>query len=315
MKGSHGPRLYLSSVVLLLTSLVPSPVTSSAKEAKYSAAPMLGAYFEEQDVDLYDTVAPLIFKLKKPEWLDQTSLFLGYPCNTDKYAEATLCPVFYHVHKNLTKQLDAAMEISSINLPVTEMDVNFDCDQLSKHFMSFRLKEAKMNFYLERLRKCTEQKIWEGTLDPSTTTGSKTGEKVRSAYDKLVRAFKQEFHNRLPTSRRENKASEVNNRLALTSLAYSHFLALGDRWSAALSECKSGFIPESLVPTWKLNDALSALEKTIEQDIFNYKFSIRFAGAQISRYSQSQRGHRGVNNIYIDNRIYWSGHNGTLDSC
>jgi hypothetical protein len=282
-------KFHLSGFVLFFATIFSfRQATCGTKEGKYDTVPMSGAYFEEQDVDLYDTVAPIIFKLKRPDWLDQFPMFLGYPCNSDKYAEATLCPVFYYMYKQLSRQLETAMEVPSTKLPVTDMDIIFDCDKLSKHFMSFRLKESRVAHYLERLRKCTENKIYEGELqhpeESVSASNSSSFPKFRSVYDKMVSRFMEEYHNRLPEANRENKASELNHRLALTSIVITHLTALGNRWSGALSDCKSGFVPEALVSPERLTEALNSLEKLVSQEQFNFKFSIPYEGPQVSRY-------------------------------
>jgi hypothetical protein len=61
-----------------------------------------GAYFiEEEGVHLYDTVFPLIYQYKAPDWFFQRQLQFGIPnCTDDKFSESGqnyLCPIFYHI--------------------------------------------------------------------------------------------------------------------------------------------------------------------------------------------------------------------------
>jgi len=117
-----------------------------------------GTFFEQEQVELYDSVGAIVYQFKRPQWYDQFKLFLGYPCNTDKYSEDPLCPVFYYMYRILLNDLDSALEISSFNLPEDRMDITFDCTQLTQHFKTFKIDQTNMNDYLDILRKCTQNR-------------------------------------------------------------------------------------------------------------------------------------------------------------
>jgi hypothetical protein len=170
-----------------------------------------GAYFEEFDVDLYDKVVPILFKFKKPEWVDQRKLNLKSECTSgDDWGSGSLCPIFFYLHNELSILLKSTMTLQPLTLPETQMEVAFDCDSLSRHFLTERLSDNDFKNYLINLKKCAAKKCYE-----SETISEYSG-KIQTVYETMEKKFMDQYYGSLPENGRVNKAAEANEKLALS---------------------------------------------------------------------------------------------------
>jgi len=110
---------------------------------------------------------------------------------------------------------------------------------------------------------------------------TKYSEKFRAVYDTMNSKFDTEFVNLLSTDKRQNAAADVNHRVSMSALIFTHFLSIGERWTHAFSDCKSGLIPESLVERGNLSANLQNLKKSLDS---KYKLTVEYEGPAISRY-------------------------------
>jgi len=255
---------------LIKLLLIPTLLAPSFAESPFVAIP--GIFTEEVPADsiFYETVLPLLFEFEIPYW-NKTDLALpigGANCSSPEWNESSICPTKYYlpeVQRRFTDYLFDAQPIlnsfESVNASAQISEIQFECDTLAKHFKDIFIDDRVFNNYLNHLKSCQYPNSFDDDLQFYRKI-PQYNYNVSDVFFKMRQGYFNEVWMKVHDGRVD--AGLWSNALnILSSFQFFNYYMEATRWKLAMSDCQSGRIPSTLIPTGLLMDSLQGLSEVL----------------------------------------------------
>jgi len=254
--------------------------TSSGKPYYFVESPTSHSVKES----LYETVVPLIYEFKTPNWSDPINL-IGYTCTGDDYeTDGYSCPVLWYWLTQVRDELQKDIFVSSLriqdNSGIIPRDLDL-CDSMTGYFEGQYLSPSvRESFYTEIQTNCQNNRTVR--LPISTEY---VADNIDQPYRTMREKFFDEYYNLQTPINRTNDAMYLNARYNFYSSGLFHYYTEAQRWKDALQDCRSRRIPRSLI-------APSSLTQNIQNISDNFAtpngYSLFFPTDKISAYYRNE---------------------------